>query len=80
VWSLEVSLARMLNEKCIRSPQFSPHPPNELFLCCVNSIISEWHSCLGVFLKICHAVNSLALNELRIETSCLPEFHRWGLG
>src|SRR2546429_1483207 len=36
----------MMNEKCVRSPQFSPHPPHELFLSCVNSIISGWYSCL----------------------------------
>jgi hypothetical protein len=35
-----------MNEKCTRSPQFSSHPLHELFLSCVNSIISEWHSCL----------------------------------
>jgi len=38
-------------------------------------MISEWHSCLGVFLNICHAANSLELNGLRIQTACLAEFH-----
>jgi hypothetical protein len=37
------------NKKCARSPQFSPHPPHELFLSCVTSMIPEWHSCLSVF-------------------------------
>ncbi len=31
-----------------------------------------------MFLKIRHVANSQKLNDLRIQTSCLPEFHRWG--
>jgi len=61
-------------------PQFSPHPLHMPFLSCFHSIISEWHSCLGLFLNICPVANSLELHGLRIQTSCLPEFHRWSLG
>jgi hypothetical protein len=53
----------MMNEKCARSPQFSPHLPHELFLSCVTSMISEWRSCLSVFLRI-HAVNFMKPNDL----------------
>jgi hypothetical protein len=59
-----LSLTRT-NEKCARSPQFPPHPLPELFLSCVTSMISEWHSCLSVFLRISNAVNFMKPNGLR---------------
>jgi hypothetical protein len=40
--------------------------PDGARLTCLPSMISEWHSCLGVFLKIRDAVNSLELNGLPI--------------
>jgi len=39
-------------------------------------MFSEWHSYLGLFLNICHAANSLELSGLRIQITCLVEFHR----
>jgi len=62
-----------------RLTQFSPYLPNGARLTCLRSMFSEWHSCLGLFLNICHAANSLELNGLRILTACLVEFHRWVL-
>jgi hypothetical protein len=43
---------------------------------CLGSIVSQQHSCLTVFLQIRHVANSWKLKDLRIQTSCLPEFHR----
>jgi len=57
------------------SPEFSPYLPNGARLTCLRLVFSEWHSRLGLFLNICHAANSLELNGLRIENSCLPDFH-----
>src|SRR5947209_14504265 len=61
----------MMNEKCVRSPQFSPHPPHELFLSCVNSIISGWYSCLLESLPAHTTAKSWRLNDLQKPTSCL---------
>jgi len=81
----ELSLARDLlicisedqsYEKCAGSPEFSPYLPDRCQLTCVRSIVSEQHFCLAVFLQIRHVANSRKLNDLRIENSCLPEFHR----
>ena len=66
----------MMNEKCTRSPQFSPHPPHELFLRCVNSILSRWHSCLLEFLPAHGTAKSWRLSDLQKPTSCLREIHR----
>jgi hypothetical protein len=74
--SIAVSLTRMMNEKCVRSPQFSPHPRHELFLSCVHSIISEWHSCLFEFLSTHNATKLWRLNDLQKPTSCLREIHK----
>jgi hypothetical protein len=76
VRSIAESLTRMMSEKCVRSPQFPPHPPHELFLSCVNSIISEWHSCLFEFLPADGAAKLWKLNHLQKPTSCLREIHR----
>ena len=42
-----------------RLTQFSPYLPNGARLTCLRSMFSEWHSCLGLFLNICHSANVL---------------------
>ena len=51
--------------KVCEVPPVFPHPRYELLLSCVTSIISEWHSCLSVFLRIRHVMNFMKLNDLR---------------
>ena len=59
------------DERKVRKvPQFSPHPPHELILSCINSKISEWHSCLLEFLPAHSTAKSWRLNDLQKPTSC----------
>jgi hypothetical protein len=41
-----------------QGPLNFPHTLNAARLTCLLSMFSERHSCLGVFLNICHAANS----------------------
>src|ERR1700674_5254032 len=64
-----------MREKCSGSPQFSPHPPHDVLLTYVDSINSEWHSCLFKFLPAHRAAKSWGLNGLQKPTSCVREIH-----
>src|ERR1700730_8935728 len=70
----------MMNEKCARSPQFSPHPPHELFLSCVTSMISEWHSCLSVFFAHSSCgefYETKRLAQLDLLSARIPQMEVW---